>query len=428
MEKKVLVISYGFPPAGGGGVLRTLKFVKYLPSFGWSPVVLTVQDPLWVMHDETLLSEVPENVRIVRAFSLEADRYPYVKWLSPFSASRFWKRFVRFWIDVFTFAAVPDQRVGWIPFAFLQALRAIEEEKINILYATGDPFSAHILGSLLKLYTGLPLVLDFRDEWIEYRAYAHPDRAPWKLSLERFQESKAVALADRVVAVSEGILNNFRRRYPGLEDKLVFIPNGYDDADFREAHPARNHSFTITHTGGLYRDRTPLAILTALRQLFSEEPALRKEIRLVQRGLLFEDFRKEIARWDPDGILEIHPPVSHEESISAMMASDLLLLIIDDVPISPRIYTGKVFEYLGSGKPILATAHPHIPVADLIRRAGTGVVYDHRDIAGIKEEIRRQFNHWKNGGTGITPDWGFISQYSRKALTGKLAEVLDSVM
>jgi glycosyltransferase involved in cell wall biosynthesis len=436
--KKVLIITYYFPPAGGAGVQRTLKFVKYLRDFGWEPVVLTARNADYPAYDSSLAAEIPEGVQVYRSRIFEPYGL-YRKWtgrrpeestdiatLSLDSARRrkFSERLSE-WVRAAFF--VPDARIGWYAFAARMGKKIVETEKIDVILSSAPPYTTHLIGLKLHRATGRPWLADFRDSWMGW--VSAPQRRP-KLSraLEWRMERAVLNEANKILTVSRGVQEDLLSRHPEQRDgRWRLLPNGFDAADFEGIPPApKDDTFTITYVGSMYGARDPEYLLRALESLQATQPALLEKLRVRIVGRVGEPIAARIRSSSVHPIFEMIPYVPHRESLAYLLASDVLLLIIDDAPASSGILTGKLYEYIGAGKPILALA-PEGEAAELIRQHTLGWVAPPKDAAAILKVLHEIVDHSRKGQTAPRVDANVRTQFERRHQTGELAGVLDEL-
>jgi glycosyltransferase involved in cell wall biosynthesis len=414
-QRQVLFISYLFPPTGGPGVQRSAKFVKYLPCFGWEPVVLTTYRQTRPQRDESLLLDIPPETAVIRTGTGE-----------PTPGSHPLHRFIVSCLH--TPLSIPDLGNLWLPWVLPAALRELQRRPIRAIYATGDPFSSHILGAILKVRTKLPLVLDYRDEWTldpVYRASQSRHRARFQF-IERGQQRCVIDKADRVVVVTDSARNAFVEEY-GAAHKFLTIRNGYDTEDFETAVDPNlsRANFHIVYTGHtldlIYR---PDTFLGGLRQGLDRSPALRASLRVSFVGNLDHESRATIQRLNLEPWVRVVGYVPHAQSVGYLRHADLLLLIARRIP---SRMTGKVYEYIGSGKPVLVLANPDAEAVQLLTKAGTAVWVDPEDPSAIGGKLIELEDLWRRGTLRVEPNQAFIQTHTRKALAGYLAQVLDDI-
>ncbi len=408
--RRVLVIAFYFPPQGGAGVQRTLKFVKYLPEFGWQPIVLTVTGSDSTLRDESLAREVPSTVSVHRTPALLLPR------LVPWRVRRWLTR----WL------LVVDEQVGWLPFAVARGKCLIQETGIAVIYTTSAPYTDHLIGLWLKRATGRPWVADLRDPWVDNPAlaFASPFHRRWVERLER----QTFLEADRVVVNTATALDFYRRKYPGLEGgRLLAIPNGYDPDDLADVAPAPldRTRFQIVHVGSLYGQmRTARPFLQALRNLMEARTLPRQRVQVSFVGNVGHEVAALVQEYALDDVVRLIGYVPHRESIAYLLAADLLLLIPTSGPGSEVFIPAKAFEYLAVGRPILTLATPGA-AADLIAEAHAGPVVDPNDVLAIAAHLAALYNRWQQGDLAGTTDPQVVARHDRRVLAGRLAAVLD---
>lgn len=397
---RALIIAYYFPPAGGSGVQRTLKFVKYLRDFGWEPVVLTAKGADYPAIDDTLLEELPSDVRIYRAPLFEpyrlyrkftgkaADAAVDISTLTRAEKSR-QKSSERLseWVRAALF--IPDARMTWLYPAYYLGCKIIDHDKIDILFSSAPPYTTHLIGRKLKRSSGLPWVADFRDSWIGW--LSTPQWRPaLSRALERRMERGVLQDADRILTVSNGVQEDLLSRHPELRDtRWRDLPNGFDRADLEGIKTkSKEPGFTLIYTGSMYGNRNPHFLLRALVKLAVEKyaPLTNLHIRLV--GRVAEPILQEIAASPAGHFFEYIPYLTHSETLQQLLTADAALLIIDDAPANRGIVTGKIYEYLGAGLPILALA-PEGDAATLINQYGLGFYAPPKNEQAIAEALQR---------------------------------------
>jgi glycosyltransferase involved in cell wall biosynthesis len=409
---KVLLIAYHFPPLSGGGVFRTLKFTKYLPEFGYQPYVLTVKNSMNRTKDPTLTIEIPPEAKIYRTFSCE---------------HRIIRAPRRLGVNLKWFC-IPDENVGWLPFAVRQGEKIIKKENIDILYATAPIFTSFLIGFLLKKKNGKPLVLDYRDPWTQNAFIKYPTELHRKI--EEKMETLALATADQVIVTAEPMKRRLFEKYPFVKGKVNTITNGFDSEDFKNLTAKRDkEKFTITYTGNLYGLRTGKQFFTALKELFEEKPELQTKIQVLFAGLPGRKAASLVKEFGLQNVVKLLGYQSYKETLRLMVNADVLLLImssdeVTDEKTGPLTIPLKLFEYLGAKRPILAIA-PLGKATDIINSTKTGVVVSPQNTAVIAQAIFKLFQDWKSGTLKV--EEGDISEYERKKLTYKLANVFQQV-
>ncbi|MFH1074316.1 MAG: glycosyltransferase [Candidatus Firestonebacteria bacterium] len=429
--RKVLIIAYFFPPLGGAGVQRTLKFVKYLPFEGFEPVVLTVKNPSYDAFDERLLSEIDSKIKIFKAHSFEPGRlYNILKkiipWKKPKSSGTSGVYRPGLLNRIYNFIFIPDDKIFWGFFAFLKGFGIVKREKTEILYSTSMPYSSHIAGLLLKKFTGLPWVADFRDPWAS-NTYARPSTRLHDL-INKKLEKLVVKNADAVISVTAPIVADFKRNYPRYSRKFHLITNGFDPADFENIARRAENEFSVTHVGTIYGEtRNPSGFIAAFDDFLSTEGVNPELCRAVFAGNI-DRFNLGVIEEKKNTLKHKNclvqlPYISHEECVKLLYSSSVLLLIEGEA----KSLTGKIFEYLASGRPILALAAENSPVSLLIRETASGEVVELNDIAKIRGRLLKYYKDFKNSGLPGNTNSSLIGKFSRKELTKQLAEIFNSL-
>ena len=411
--RNILFIAYYFPPLGGAGVQRSLKFVKYLPTCDWQPVVLTVREMGGILQDDSLASDVPPQTKIYRtAIPLLPG---YLPW-----------RF-RNWIS--RWLLVVDEQIGWMPFAVRAGQNIINSENIRVIYSTSGPYTSHLIGLSLKRKTGLPWIADFRDPWIGSFTIDYPTRL--HKELVSICERNIIQAADIITVVSSPMRQALLERYSGhIANKIRVLPNGYDPDDFVNIIPVEKNrdKFTIVYTGSLYRrGRTPENFLRGLQSAIEQRFIARDQIRVYFIGNFGRIIQKYLEDTGLQDVVNTIGYLPHKKSISYLLIADVLLLIIGSGQGSEAIYTGKIFEYLAAGKPILALADSGA-AAQLVELTRAGVAVPADDIPAIADQIIRLFDSWKKNDLHFHRDQQIINQFDRRKLTRQLATILNDLI
>jgi glycosyltransferase involved in cell wall biosynthesis len=442
-KRKVLIITYYFPPLGMGGVQRVSKFVKYLPSFGWEPVVLTVKDIEYFSHDDSLLQELPSEVKIIRTGSLDPLRIIFLfKKLFYRNKSRekqtsdpkrvalrnskkkkakyFPSSLLKF-IEFFYF---PDNKIDWLPFVLIKGIRLCRKEKIHLIFSTSPPLTCHLAGFLLKKITRIKWVSDYRD------SYSGPENRksmpfPKKYLLKYLQKIFSKN-ADALIGVNQMItveIEDFYARTP----KAELISNGYDQKDFEIEVEKEQSIFRIIYFGTFSPDCPPEPFLIAFHNLLQQNKIDKKKIKFIHSGFSIGiDVERLIEKYDLKETIESKGYLPHKEGVKELLKSDLALLTVADS--APVITTGKIFEYLGAQIPILAIVPQAGEAGRIIESLNAGKVVSPENIAGIEEAILyfyREFESWK---PFLKADPEKLKKFDRKYLTLKLAQLFDAAV
>jgi glycosyltransferase involved in cell wall biosynthesis len=422
MPGRLLLIAYYFPPLGGAGTQRPLKFAKYLPEFGWVPQVVTVADDPTYVHDETLLHEVPAAASVERVnvpWNLDSV-VAYVLNCGPlWRVPGMWRL-----LEKLPPFFVPDTKVTWINPCYRRALRILRRQPVDAILTTSAPYSNHLIGYALKKHTGLPWVADFRDEWAKYSYETRP--TPLHRWLDEKLERLVVRQADHVIAVSDEIREQLRNGEPDRA-KFSTITNGFDPSDLAAARlrasPRQDGCFRLVYTGTFYGPRSPTQFVKALEALLQRGDIKPPEIRVRLIGRVGE---QRLSRPEWQQVLECPGYVEHWESLAELQLADCLLLFEPSGAGTIRL-PGKIFEYVASGRPILALVPPDGVAAKVIRESRTGVIVPPDDVQAIEAALLTFLQEWKTGRLVVQPDAQVIQRFERRQLTRRLAAILDEV-
>jgi glycosyltransferase involved in cell wall biosynthesis len=423
--KKVLIITYYWPPSGGAGVQRWLKFAKYLPEFGWQPVILTV-DPEYASYpqrDESLFAEVDSNCLVYNTKSFEL--YNLYKWVSgkkevPYggfaneSKEGLLQKASKFLRGNFL---LPDPRKGWNKYALKKAAELIQEFNIDTVVTTSPPHSTQLIGLKLKQKFNIRWIADLRDPWTDIYYYNQFNHTALALKVDKGYERKVIENADRLVTVSEDVKRIFTEKSNlQIAAKTAVIPNGFDEEDFRITEVQAETRKVITYTGTISEAYDVDAFLDALVQM---DTSLKSNLLIRFVGKVPPSVAQKFRNTGLE--VELIGYVDHSKSIEYLFRSDLLLLVIPKVKNNQGILTGKFFEYLASQKPVLAIGPVDGDLARIMEETQCGKLFDYADADGMLRFAEEKLN------TPFTPsDNALAKSYSRKELTRKIAEILGA--
>jgi glycosyltransferase involved in cell wall biosynthesis len=423
--KKVLIITYYWPPSGGAGVQRWLKFAKYLPEYGWQPIVLTV-DPQYASYpqrDETLASEVHPDCLVYTTKSFEfynlykiisgKKEVPYGGFANE-SKEGTLQKVSKFLRGNFL---LPDPRKGWNKYALRKAVELILQQKIDTIVTTSPPHSTQLIGLKLKQKLNIHWIADLRDPWTDIYYYNQFRHTNWARKADLKMERTIVESADQLITVSEDVKRLFAEKSAlPIAAKTVVIPNGFDEEDFQNSLVTTESKKVITYTGTISETYDVTSLLKALNRL----PDQTKNSLLIRFVGKIPSPVADLFR--ETGIeVELVGYVDHSKSIEYLLRSDLLLLVIPKVINNRGILTGKFFEYLASGKPVLAIGPVDGDLNHIINETRCGQLFDYADDDGIFQYIRKKLE-----GTDTMVNSEQIEKYARRQLTARIAELLNA--
>ena len=425
MHKKALIITYYWPPAGGPGVQRWLKFVKYLPDYNIQPIVYCPKNPSYPIVDESLTKELPKDIVVLK----QPIKEPYKlagllskKAASTISSGVIPKEKKQSVIEkVMLFVRgnffIPDARKNWVKPSVDFLTDYIQKENIETIITTGPPHSLHLIGLQLKQKLDVKWIADFRDPWttIGY----HKKLKLTKASQLKHQdlELKVLNSADQLIVTSENTKREFEFK---TNQPITVITNGYDTTISEK--PKKDSKFTIAHIGSLLSERNPKHLWEALSELINENEAFKADFELNLIGVVSDDVLQEIYSHNLKDYTNVVGYVSHDDAIKAQMQSQVLLLIEIDSEDTKAIIPGKLFEYMISNTPILAIGPKDSDVERIIKSTNTGAYFFYEANNTLKSQILAYFNAYKEN-TLVTKPIG-LKPYSRKELTKTLSELI----
>jgi glycosyltransferase involved in cell wall biosynthesis len=418
----VLLVAYFFPPLAGGGVHRVLSFTRHLPETGWEcTVVCAGADDYWV-RDPSLESRVPAGTEVLRV----PGGTPLAAWLrlrgarDDASRARRPARGFAFARRLADLALIPDPYVGWAGRATRVAKARIARGGVDVILTSSPPDSAHLAGRELARGTGLPWVADFRDPWIGAHFLRPP--TPWHAWRQRSLERAVVTGADLVLAASRTHLEDLRAMSPR---RLELLPNGFEPAP--PVTSRRDDRFTMVFTGTLFHMRQSRVFLEGLAAWLARDAAARSRVRVVLAGPYEQDQADLARRLGLAGVVEFPGPLPHADTRALQSGADLLLLWKPDGPGYRTMVPGKLYEYLDSGRPLLAILPPEDEAARMVASAG-GERIDPDDGAGVARSLERRVGVWTRDGApvGSRPAW--LADHTRTALARRLGHLLDTLV
>jgi len=434
-QKKILIITYYWPPAGGPGVQRWLKFAKYLPEFGWKPIIFTPENPSYPLLDESLIKDVPENLEIIKTKIWEP--YQLAEKLNKsnkkFKAGQFdvgknqsWKSKLSIWVRGNFF--IPDARVFWVKPSVKFLEHYLKENKIDVVVTSGPPHSLHLIGlNLKKKLPNVKWIADFRDPWTEISYYKHLKLTKNSDRKHRQLESNVFENADITLATSYTDAANFRTNGANA----VCITNGFDETDASQNQKNSDYQtlerkFTLSYIGVLEQLRNPENLWKALDNLVKTNSDFAENFNLKFAGRIDDKILTEIENSSLKNTILNLGYLSHDKAIDEMQNSDILLITNFPKESSKGIIPGKIFEYLSTGKQIISFGPDQADVAKILDETKAGKHFSYNDYQTIKRFILEKFELWKNG--DLSENIQNIEQFSRKNLTKRLVETLDQIV
>ena len=429
--KNVLMVIPFFPPNAGGGVYRPLSFVKYLGDHGWRPTVLTMDSGSYWINDESLLSEIPSTCVVHRTKTLSGqavlsglrrrsgrtakDGRAQVRSSKGFGVLR----------KLGAAALMPDTYLGWYPFAVREGRRMLGKGSFDAVYSTSPPETSHLIALHLSVVSGLPWVADFRDPWMNL--YLLPAPTPLHRRVHRRLERRVCERASVVVAASPWHRDLLLKTYPAI-GAVELIRNGYDPADIDRVLDLapRDDVFQIVHAGMLTQKRSAVAFLEALKIFVDTVPGARERCRVVFLGPRESENDEAAGALGLADIVSFRNTVSHAETLKIERSSHILVLIKHANPLYDGIVPGKLYEYIGVRRPILALS-PEGEAAAIVRAHKRGEVAPPDDPEKIAAALVGLYRKYRAGTLDAEYDLSPVGEFRRDVLAGKLAERLDAL-
>lgn len=459
--KKVLIITYYWPPSGGSGVQRWVKFAKYLPQNGWQPVIYTPENPELTVVDGTLEDDVPEEAIVLKRPIFE----PYgiyrrltgkgnskasagdaegksvhgkageatASEVNPINAQKkSLSQKISLWIRGNFF--IPDPRCLWIRPSVKFLKKYLKEHPVDVIVSTGPPHSMHLIAQKVVASTGIPWVADFRDPWTRMFYFKHLELSSWAERRHERLEKGVLDGADAIVAVSPLVQDDFRKM---TDTPVELITNGFDDDDFDSASEEMRVSeeetgsenedfFNIVHTGLFAADGNPLELWRVLAELAAADEEFASKLRIRLSGKTDTQIVEAIAAAGLRKSLVNRGYVSHDEAVREQCGASILILPLRHEPEYRATLPGKLFEYLASRRPVLGIGQTDGAMARLLGDAHAGVTFDWDDADGMKKEILRCWTLFRAG--KLDDNDGDIDRYSRRRLTRQMAQLFDSLI
>jgi len=437
--RKVLIVSYYFPPYGGGGIIRIHNFVKYLPKFDFLPIVLTLKEKYYekTYSIPGLLNEYSKEVKIIRTDSFEPKGGELRDKIYGLKRKTFWDRlFLSLMKNTVNKVLMPDRTILWTPYALLKGREILIRDGINLIFSTSPPFSSNIIAYLLHRLTGKPFILDYRDDWVGNKFYG--DSSDYlRFSLEKRLEYALIKSAAKVISSTNESIELFKSKYPDInENKYQCIPNGYDPEYFKKVYPRNSFKknpqsqpkINFTYTGSLTIKRDPCFFLCAVNELLKENPSSRDRIRISFIGFAHYKHKELVETLGLNDIVSFQENVSPKKVAKFLQEeSNVCLLFQRESEGGKTAIPGKLYEYLASEKPILCM-DDNGATTEFLARIGSKLNVNYEDIGKIKQLIKTIIRNYQELKRSYAWDRGLLENFDREKQTEKLTQIFNEIL
>ena len=430
--KKFLLITYYWPPAGGAGVMRWAKMSKYISEFGWEPVIYTPSNGETGMHDESLLKEIPSHIEIVKSPIWEPYDL-YKTFLGRSKKDKVYSGFInekkkvslaqRISVFIRGNFFIPDARMFWIKPSVKFLKEYLKEHPVDAIVSTGPPHSMHLIAEKIHRITGIPWIADFRDPWTNIDFYRDLQLTGWADKKHHHLELKVLKNASKIVTVTWRSRDEFKALCG--RDDIAVVPNGFDEADFPKINPEQlDREFSFIHVGSMNKDRNPVAFWEAVKNALQQMPEIKRDLKIKLVGPVDFSVRESVKEMGLSDVTEFIEYVPHTQAVQLQQKAQVVLLVINNSPNSRTIIPGKLYEYLGSGRPLLVIGPKESDSAKVIGMTKGGVVHEHDDVAGLTSRIIEYYSLYKSG--QLKGNAERLQQFTRENLAEEFAKVLNT--
>ncbi len=455
--KKVLMITYYYPPMSTVAIHRIMRYAKHLSDYGWQPIILTVNKGS-VQSDNDLLKNLDINISVNRTYSFEPFNlnnplfsYTYNslkeeksehikgKYLNNiiFKIARKLYHVFLYIVNIFM---IPDNTIGWLPFAVLKGRKIIRGENIDIIYATGGPFTCFLIGFFLMKFYKKPLVLDYRDQ---LTGHVYHNETPYQFRIVKkiqeklliFIEKKIIKYSKKIIFVSDMFRRTFMLSHKEIsQNRFITITNGYNDYTLKSiknvSKTANNKKLTFVYSGTLYGPRIPKYFLTAIDQLIDEKKINKDRVEIIFIGTIMnKEIFENINNMKYNQVVKVLGQIPYKEALYYIKISDVLLLIMGNTQLDKIAIPVKVFEYFLTNNFILGLTPKKSELDRIILESNTGKVIDPQDVAGIMKIVEKLYKEFiNNGKIDIHPNKSYLEKFNSKKLTQELSNVFNQVI
>jgi len=429
--KKVLIITYYWPPMGGGGVQRWLKTTKYIRDFGWEPIIFTADNAEISIYDESLTKDLPDNIEVIRSKIWEPfglykklmgmkDEKINPGFLQKRRRSNF-LQYLSIWIRGNFF--IPDAKIFWLKPSINKIEDYLKENRVDAIISTGPPHTTHLIANSVISKHNIPWIADFRDPWTNIDFYHKLKLTSFADRKHKMLEKNVLRNADKIVTVSKSWASDFKRI---IDVNPIVIHNGYDPSDFvNKEHLSLDEDFSLTHIGSLNEDRNPYILWKVLSEMIRDNVDFSKNLKIQLIGPIDITVKEALSNYGLLNNTVLFESLPHNQVIDYIIKSQILLLPLNDVPNIDGVIPGKMYEYIGAKRPIICIGKEDGDAAEIIKATKSGKVVSFSDESKLKNELTGMYNSYKN--TSLSLDSHDYTKYSRRLLASKFANLLDII-
>lgn len=419
---KVLIITYYFPPAGGAGVQRWLKFIKYFRSFGVEPIIYTVKNAKYPILDKSLCAEIPKDILILKENIFEPASFFKFFGKHKMQSAGFLKNEKKIIAKIVNYIRanyfIPDAKKCWINPSVKYLSAFLKSHPVDYIISTGPPHTTHVIAQKLKEKLGIKWLADFRDPWTKIDYFHHLPLTKKAFKKHIFLEKKVLKNADKITVVGKTMQKDYKKYNP----KTFILPNGFD---FESKKSEKLDAFfSITYVGAMNEDRNPKVLWKILKDFCKNNKNFKKHLQLKFVGNVDSEIIKNLKQdfgLSENLIFKGYFP--HNQVLKYQKNSQILLLCVNKVPNNQGIITGKIFEYLAAQRPILAMGPENGDVSDILKNTTSGKIFDYENEKDLKEKLKQYYEKFLSKNLQVNSQ--NIAQYHRKNLTKKLVEILQ---
>jgi glycosyltransferase involved in cell wall biosynthesis len=429
MNRRVLIMTYYWPPAGGVAVQRWVRFARHLKQFGWEPIIYTVSNGEYPLKDLELEKSVPQDIAVIRRRIWEPYQLGRILGKKSKTSSSLsfavgtnasWREKLAIWVRSNLF--IPDARRFWVSPSIRYLNAYLKRHPVDVMVTTGPPHSVHLIGLKLHQTLNIPWVADFRDPWTSMTYYKDLSLTARADRKHRQLERSVIENASNVTVIGRGMQVQFKEIF---SRPVTVIPNGYDEKDFQNPSNQLDTEFSIVHAGSFFRGADPVALWDAIARLKNEKHPLAGKLKLKLIGNVDPQIIDSARKFGVEDLLEIIPFMPRRDVIPYLQRAQILLLAIENFEGARWMVTGKIYDYLGARRPVLCIGPPDGDAARILSETNTGQAFDFDNVTGIKSYLQNAFTRYESNSLAIDPN-AQAGIYSAANLTSQLATLLEA--